>query len=269
VLTNPNSIKIIHRYSRKRLSDTALILALYSASFPIDALGDNLHDPDVTRSLAFEDSHLGSITAFTPEFIPPLISGANACPSPPSDADCTLEYEPATCGDGCSYPNACIAVAALGVDEIPCVGSPLLFDENRNPVYGVIGLSNDPTCPLPDAEADCPFEFKPFKCGGCIYINDCAAESADFIVDTECQPAESTEDTCPPPPADADCTLEYEPATCNGCPYPNACIAVAALNGIEDISCVASPVQLDNNENPVAEADCPFDFKPLKCGGCI
>jgi hypothetical protein len=274
------------------------------------------------RSLGLDDVDLSSVEAFTPKFLPPfLIDGSSSsssnnngdenapdttCPTIPPDADCTLEYEPVTC-NGCPYPNGCLASAALvGVDAIGCLGSPLAIDENGEGTYGELGLSNHPDCPaLGDDAADCSVEFVPLECmteagHSCIYFSSCTAESAGFEPDNNCQPAEeegdgggsstSVEDEPPPecnyPPSDTDCTLEYEPVTCNGCPYPNYCISEAALEGVEYVACLASPLSIDENgEGTYGElglsndpdcpkpnneaADCTIDFEPLKCDGCI
>jgi hypothetical protein len=259
-----------------RLPQLVIILVLCASARTVES---RLHDPEFSRSLAFEGEDLDSITAFSPDFIPAFISAEDGCPPPPSDANCTLEYVPITCNK-CPYSHSCLAEAALeDLDTVECLIAPSTPD---GPEYGELGLPNDPICPLPDDDAPCTYDFVPLKCNGCIYINSCAAESANFTMG-DCVPADETEDSCPLPPADADCPLEYVPTTCNDCPYPNICLAQAAFAGqSDDISCLIAPATPDgplygelglpNDPScrvPDDDAPCSFDFVPFKCDGCI
>jgi hypothetical protein len=271
--------------STMRITCTTFLAALSTVGLVFRGIDGRLHDPDGSRSLAFDDVDLASVVAFTPQFMPEFISEEDSltktCPSLPPGTKCTFVYEPVTC-DGCAYPNFCYSTAASGEDDFEgCLASPLSIDENGVGTYGDFGLSNRRDCPLPDDSATCSLDFMPVKCDGCMFINACAAKSAKFDVEKECEPA------CPSPPPMANCTLEYEPARCNECQYSNMCLAGEAWIsvGAQQIGCVGSPQSLDENGDiiygeiglsndpdcplPSVDADCPFDFEPLKCDGCI
>jgi hypothetical protein len=273
---------------------TRAALVVLACSYGLASLGaeGRLHGSSASRSLAWQDAGLDTVEAYTPVFLPDFIPADEYCPSPPPDTECNLEYEPVTC-DGCPYPNACIAAAALPGQDA-CISSPLSIDENGVGTYGELGLSNRPDCPKPDDAASCSLDFLPVKCDGCIFINSCAAQSASFDVESQCEPADGSplivdpppvNESCPAVPLDATCSFSYEPVTCNGCEYSNLCVATAAFGGLNEVGCLGSPLSIDENgvgtygglglsnrpdcPQPDDAALCSLEFLPLQCNGCV
>jgi hypothetical protein len=165
--TNRQNLQTLKQNPTMRLLHLVTILVLCASTRIVES---RLHDPEFSRSLAFEGEDVESVTAFSPNFIPAFISAEDGCPPHPSDANCTLEYVPITCNK-CPYSHSCLADAALeDLDTFECLIAPSTPD---GPEYGELGLPNDPACPLPDDDAPCTFDFVPLKCNGCIYILRC------------------------------------------------------------------------------------------------
>jgi hypothetical protein len=163
------------------------------------------------------------------------------CPKPSKETICTFEYRPVTC-NGCSYPNSCIAAAALGdLTTASCDSKPREKPPTKSPTYSP---TTAPVCPLPPPGTICTFEYEPLTCNGCPYSNGCIATAAlagqpelmclgsPMVID-ENGPVYgeiglSNRQDCPLPEANAPCTFDFVPLKCDGCIYINSCTATSA-----------------------------------------
>jgi hypothetical protein len=203
------------------MRQAALILALAFAAQPAWIVEGRLHDPAVTRSLAYagdcpvppHDTHCSfdsedpmrfdcggcyyqnaclaeTVNFYVERDCKPLPVFEPTCPLPPRSASfsCTLEYQPVKC-NGCEYANECLAKAALrSRHDVKCVQPEPLFDKDGNRIYGQLGQPNDPELCYygPDIRRVCPADFTPLKCNGCIFINSCLANSHGYDADRDC-----------------------------------------------------------------------------------